>query len=241
MPKKSNISQQEIIEQVKLSFQIPEISKAIVTRKLVAKKAELEGIVVENEELQQAADEFRSEKGLWSSQDTYSWLQKYNLSVDNFENLVQEKLIYNKLAQHLFASKVNPFFAEKYLDYAQVVLYEVILDDFDLAMELYFAIQEEEISFSEVARQYIEDQELSRCGGYLGIVNRNELKPDVSAAVFAANPPEILKPVVVDKNVHLILVEEIIKPQLDEQLRNKIIHDLFSRWLEKELVQAQVT
>ena len=235
------ISQQEILEQVKLSCQIPEISKAIVTRKIIAKKAKLEGIIVETDELQRAADKFRSEKGLWSSQETHSWLKKYDLSVDNFEHLVQEKLIYNKLAQHLFASKVNPFFTEKYLDYAQVVIYEVILDDFDFAMELYFAIQEEEISFSEVAHQYIEDQELSRCGGYLGIVNRNELKPEISAAVFAANPPEILKPIVVGKSVHLILVEEIIKPQLNEQLRSKIIHDLFSRWLEQEVEQAQVT
>lgn len=233
------ISSQEVMEQVKLSCQIPAIVENILRRKIIEQKAEKESVKIEINELQQAADKFRAEKELWSSQETHSWLTKYNLSVDDFEQLVQERLISNKLAQHLFASKVEPFFAEHQLDYAQVVMYEVILDDFDFAIELFFAIKEEEISFSEVAHQYIEDQELSRRGGYRGVVNRHELKPEISAAVFAANPPEVLKPIMVGKKVHLILIEEVIQPQLNEKLRTTIVQDLFSRWLEQEVEQAQ--
>jgi parvulin-like peptidyl-prolyl isomerase len=110
-------------------------------------------------------------------------------------------------------------------------MYEVVLEDEDLAMELFYALREGEMSFPEVAHQYIQDKELRRSGGYRGIVRRKELKPEISAAVFAANPPQVIKPIVTAKGVHLIFVEEVIPPVLDDKLRFKILSDLFSEWL----------
>ncbi len=88
------------------------------------------------------------------------------MSLDDFEELVEASVISSKLAQHLFADKVEPFFVENQLDYAQVVMYEAVLDDEDLAMELFYAIGEGEISFHEVAHRYILDTEQRRSGGY---------------------------------------------------------------------------
>ena len=51
-------------------------------------------------------------------------------------------------------------------------MYEVVLDDFDLAMELFYALVEGEMSFHEIAHQYIQDTELRRKGGYRGILKR---------------------------------------------------------------------
>jgi parvulin-like peptidyl-prolyl isomerase len=91
-----------------------------------------------------------------------------------------------------------------------------------------------------VAHQYIQDTELRRRGGYRGILNRKDLKPEISAAAFAATPPQVLKPVVTSKGAHLILVEELIEPQLNETLRYKILSDLFSEWLKQQLEQLEV-
>ena len=134
------------------------------------------------------------------------------------KSFVYINVLSGKLAQHLFANKVEPFFVEHQLDYAGVVLYKVVLDNEYLAMELFYGIQEGEMSFSEVAHQYIQDTELRRKGGYRGIVRRKELKPEMSAAIFAAMPPQVLKPIVTSSGVNLILVEEIIQPELDGKL-----------------------
>jgi parvulin-like peptidyl-prolyl isomerase len=115
-------------------------------------------------------------------------------------------------------------------------MYEVVLDDEDLAMELFYSIQEGEMSFYDVAHKYIEDKELRRKGGYRGVLSRKDLKPEISAAVFAVTPPEILKPIVTSKGVHLILVEDIIERKLDNWLRNKLAADLFDDWLSKSLI-----
>jgi parvulin-like peptidyl-prolyl isomerase len=125
------------------------------------------------------------------------------------------------------------------LDYAGVVMYEVVLDDEDLAIELFYGIQEGEMSFYEVAHQYIQDTELRRKGGYRGIVRRKELKPEISAAVFAAKPPQVLKPIVTSSGVNLILVEEIIQPELDDKLSSQIMFNLFDEWLQQQIEQVE--
>jgi parvulin-like peptidyl-prolyl isomerase len=96
------------------------------------------------------------------------------------------------------------------------------------------------MSFYEVAHQYIQDTELRRKGGYRGIVRRKELKPEISAAVFAVKPPQILKPIVTSKGIHLVLVEEIVQQQLDDKLRSKIILDLLSTWLKQQVDQLKL-
>jgi parvulin-like peptidyl-prolyl isomerase len=233
------ITSQDILQQVKLSCQIPSIVEGIVTRKIIASAAAEAGIKVETEELQKAADQFRLINKLRSADETREWLQKYSLSLDDFEEFVYTNFITEKLIIYLFANKVEPYFFEHQLDYAGVVMYEVVLDDEDLAMELFYGIQEGEISFPEVAHQYIQDTELRRCGGYRGILRRKELKPEISAAVFAAKPPQLLKPIVTSSGVHLLLVEELIQSQLDDKLRSQIMSGLFSEWLKEQTDQVK--
>ena len=240
MSKRFTVSSEEIAHQIKLSFQLPSIIEGIATCKIIANAAAEAGIEIEVEELQQAADNFRLANKLNNTDETWSWLKKHGLSLEEFEESVRNQVISAKLAQHLFASQVEPFFVEHQLDYAGVVIYEVVLDDQDLAMELFYALQEGEMSFHEVARQYIQDVELLRAGGYRGILSRRQLKPEIAAAVFAANPPEILKPIVTSQGVHLILVEEIIQPQLDDTLCMTILADLFSTWLKQQIKQFEI-
>jgi parvulin-like peptidyl-prolyl isomerase len=71
-------------------------------------------------------------------------------------------------------------------------------------------------------------------------VYRKDLKSEISAAVFAAKPPQVLKPIVTSKGVHLILVEEVIQPKLDEKLHNNILTDLFSEWLKQQIQQLEI-
>ncbi|AKG20244.1 peptidylprolyl isomerase [Calothrix sp. 336/3] len=240
MMKSLNVSQKEIIEQLKLSCQVPSLLEAIATRKIIFNTVKDAGIKVENEELQQAADALRAANRLIKAEDTWNWLQKYYLSVEDFEQLAEMSLLSVKLAHHLFADKVKPYFYENQLNYLAAVTYEVVLEDEDLAWELFYAVTEGEITFQDVTRQHIQNPELRRAGGYRGIKHRHELKPDIAAAVFIANSPELLKPIAIGKKVHLIWVEEIIQPKLDEQLCLKIMGDLFADWLKQQITQVEI-
>ncbi|NMG09332.1 peptidylprolyl isomerase [Brasilonema sp. UFV-L1] len=234
------ITSEDILQQVKLSCKVPEIIQEIITRKVIAVATEKFGIEVEDEALQKTADKFRFRNHLVSAEETLQWLQKHHLSIDDFEQVLYNSLISEQLAKYLFADKVEPYFYENQLDYIGAVIYEVILDDEDLAIELYYTIKEAEMSFYDVAHTYVQDIELRRKCGYRGIVHRKDLKPEISAAVFAAKPPQLLKPVVTSSGIHLIFVEEIVQPELDDKLRNKIIADYFSQWLKQQIEQMEI-
>ena len=88
--------------------------------------------------------------------------------------------------------------------------------------------------------KYIQDKELRRQGGYLGVQRRQDLKPEISAAVFATKPPQLLKPIVKAKGISLILVEEIIQPELNDQLRYQIWSELFGEWLKDKVGVVQL-
>jgi parvulin-like peptidyl-prolyl isomerase len=240
MLKTVTITSEDILQQVKLSCKIPEIIQEIITRKIIAVATEEIGIEVEDAALQKMADTLRLINNLGSAEETWLWLQKHLLSIDDFEQIAYTNLIYGELAKHLFADKTEPFFFENQLDYVGAVIYEVVLDDEDLAIELYYIIEEGEMSFYDVAHTYVQDTELRRKCGYRGIVYRKDLKPEISAAVFAAKPPQLLKPIVTSSGINLIFVEEIVQPELDDKLRNRITTDLFSEWLKQQIKQMEI-
>ena len=240
MKKILRINQTAILNHLKLSRQLNRILEEIATCNIIESKAAELGIDISDEEIQQAADEFRLSNNLHYIETTWQWLNKNHLSLDDFEALIRTNILTKKLVQHLFSDRVQSFFCEHRLDYAGAAIYEVILDDEDLAIELFGALEEGEISFYDIANRYESDPARRRSGGYCGVLQRQQLKPEVSAAVFAASAPQLLKPIVTSIGVHLILVEEIIQPQLDEELRNQIMSALFSQWLQQELEEVQI-
>lgn len=240
MSQSITITNEDILEQVKLSCKIPEIIEQIVSRKIITEAVAEADIKVETEELQKAADQIRLMNQLHSADDTWAWLEKHGLSLDDYEEMVYNNLISGKLVAHLFADKVEPYFFENQLNYTGAVMYEVLLDDEDLAIELFYAIKEGEMSFFDVAHKYIQDKELSRKCGYLGTVQRKDLKPEISAPVFAAESPQLLKPIITSKGVHLIFIEEIIQPELNNLVRLEIMSDLFGVWMKQQVEEVEI-
>lgn len=235
-----SISTLDIIHNLKLSCQIPDIVQTIASQKMITKAAKKLGIEVTEAELQQEGDKFRLEKKLATAKDTWAWLGKHHLSVKDFEQLVYNKIISKKLANHIFAPQIEKFFYENRFNYEAAVTYEVTFEDRDLALELFYALEEGEITFPEIARMCIEKPEIRRAYGYQGVRYRKDLHPEIAAAVFASSAPEILKPITISKTVYLIWVEEIIEPELDETMRELIISELFAAWLKKRIEFADI-
>jgi parvulin-like peptidyl-prolyl isomerase len=234
------ISLKDVIQHIKLSCQIPKVLQDIAEAKIIANEVSQFGIKISDEELQEEGDKFRFEQKLVKAKDTWDWLKKHRLSLDEFEDVIYTKVASRKLAQHLFNNKIESFFYQNQAHYVAAVTNEVIVESMDLALELFYSLQEGEITFADIARQYITNPELRRASGYMGARRRNEFRPETVPSVFAASPPQILKPINTAKGIYLIWVEEIIQPVLDEELREQIISDLFSTWLKQQVEQKEI-
>jgi parvulin-like peptidyl-prolyl isomerase len=222
---------EEILREAKLSLQFPQLTEQIMAHKVIAKAAAEKGIKPDAAALQEAADQIRVSHNLKSAAETYAWLEKYSLSMDDFEELALRSCLRSQLAEYLFADKIEPYFVQHKLDYMSAVLYEVVFDDEDLAMEEYYALQAGETTFPQVAHNYIKETELRSVGGYLGNLRRSQLKPEVASAVFSADPPQVLKPIVSAQGIYLILVETVNQPLLSARIFTEISTHLLGEYL----------
>ncbi len=238
----TEISNEDILEQLKLSCRIPEITEQIVVRRIIQEEAEKAEIKLEVSELQAAADDFRARNGLTSAKSTQMWLSMNQLSLDEFENIVRLELLGNKLKDVVLADQVEKYFYQHQLEFDRVALSEVILENKELAMELYYAVREGEIRFQDIAGQYIKDVDLRRKGGYLGERQRKDLSPEMFSVFSVANTPQIIKPIASAQGFRLLWVEEVIKAELDEKMYGEIRNQLFVEYLRnkiKEYSQSQ--
>jgi FKBP-type peptidyl-prolyl cis-trans isomerase (trigger factor) len=69
----------------------------VVVRKVSADAAREKGIKVTTDELQEAADAFRSEYGLGKATDTENWLKSNGISLEAFEDYIETNLLIDKL------------------------------------------------------------------------------------------------------------------------------------------------
>jgi parvulin-like peptidyl-prolyl isomerase len=229
------INENDILHHIRCACKIPDLVEEIAKIKIIVGKAEDLKIEIDPSDLQKASDIFRVMNGMKTARDTWLWLDKYSLSLDDFEETVAVNLTSGQLANYLFEDKVEKHFIDNIFNYYGVVMYEIVFDDRDLAMKYFFSIKEEKISFFEVAYKHIKDVDLRRKCGFRGLLNVKQLQPEVSASVFSIDFPGLLKPIQTNLGFHLILVEEIIKPKLDNKLKVFIISELFLNWLEREV------
>jgi parvulin-like peptidyl-prolyl isomerase len=235
MNKALMIEKADILQHVKLSLEIPKAIESILKRKVVTDHALQAGLKLEKQELQQAADLIRLAAKIDKAADTWRWLEEHGLSLEDFEAIISINMLNQKLAEHLFTDKVENYFFENHLNYLSASIYEIIFQDENEAIDYFYAIQEGEVSFFDIAHQQVGDESLRKACGYRGNVTHGSLKPELAAAIFAATPPQLLKPAVSSGGTHLILVDSIDRQELDEQTKEDIIAELFEAWLGQQI------
>jgi len=231
----SSVHPDEIVSFLKKSLQFKEVCQAILTQRIIDRAAQTRDLIISPEEIQAEADRARRDLRLERSSDTISWLDDQQITVEDWEAGIYDRLLTHKLVEVLFGQQVEGFFAENRLDFEQVLLYQIVVPYEQLAREVFYQIEEREVSFYEAAHIYdVDSARRARCG-YEGTLYRGNLKPEIAAVVFGAAPGEVVHPVQTEQGFHLLLVEEFISAQLTSEVRDDILKTMFREWLTGEL------
>lgn len=229
------VEPQEVINYLKYELSLKEFCHKVLYQQIISGTAQERGIVVSSEEIQAEADRVRHELHLEKASDTINWLSGNILTADEWEVSIRDRLLSQKLKEALFSQDVESFFIQNRLDFDRVILYQIIVPYEQVAHELFYQIEESEISFFEAAHLYdLDPNRRYRCG-YEGTVYRWSLEPAVAAVIFAANPGQIVHPIQTAQGFHLFLVEEFIPTHLTSDIRQEILQRLFQEWLTGEL------
>ena len=229
---------ERIVEFLKREVQIKEVCQKVLCQQVIDRAAQERGITVTPEEIQTEADRQRHQKRLESAAATFAWLQDQLITPDDWEAGIRDSLISQKLATALFADEVGKYFTEHRLDFEQILLYRIVVPYEQLAQEIFYRVEESEISFYEAAHFYdIDERRRLQCG-YEGKLYRWSLKPETAAIIFSARAGEIISPFQTDQGYELLMVEEFVSAELTPEISQKITDQLFEEWLESELNYA---
>lgn len=229
------IEANEIIQLLKQELQLKPFCQKLLQKKVIDKAAREQGLTVTPEEIQVVGDQLRREKRLEKAADTIAWLADQMVSVEDLEAGICDRLLTQKLAEHLFSKEVEKNFVQNKLQFDQIILYQIIVTNLQLAREIFYQIQEGEISFFDAAHLYDIDENRRHLCGCEGKVYRWGLKPDIAVAVFSAKPGEVIRPIETERGYNLFLVEKFLPAELTPERYQEILHNMFNEWLANEV------
>jgi parvulin-like peptidyl-prolyl isomerase len=233
---KISLKIEEIIDFLKRDLRLKEVYQEIICQKIINQAAEERSLSVTEEEVQVELDRIRYEKRFSQPSDLLAWLADQMTTLNSLEQRIREYLLAKKLAKNLFSSEVRELFAQYPSDFEQILLYRITVPYESLAQEIFYQIEEEEISFYEAAHLYDVDERRRLQCGYEGKQLRRKLSPELTERLFNANVGEVIGPLKSPKETYdLFLVEDFFAPELTREIYEDAIEQRFREWLEDEL------
>ena len=232
-----NIDNSEINDYLKQKLKLKGICNEVLYQRIIAEATSSRDITVTDTEIEAEANKTRCSLRLEKASDTLAWLSDNFLNPDGWETAIRNHLLSQKLAEHLFEAEVEPYFAQNKLNFDRFILYQLVVPYEKLAQELFYQVEEEEISFYQAVHLYDIDRQRRYVCGYEGEVHRWNYHPDLTAAIFKSPIiiGELIGPIKSEQGYHLFKIEDYMPAQLTTEIRQEILDELFMRWLNSEL------
>jgi parvulin-like peptidyl-prolyl isomerase len=201
-------------------------------RQLIIDQA-IAGLECSPEEKVAALDLLYEQQNLGTEADLLAWLQKNDMTLEDLESQSMRHVLLNKFKAATFGSQVEAHFMRRKPELDQVIYSLIRTDDISLAQELYFRINEGECSFADIARQYSQGMEAST-GGMIGPTALTSPHPEIARILFSSQPGQLYTPIRLEQWVIILRLEKLIPAQLDDTTRQRMVDELFERWLQKQ-------
>lgn len=211
----------------------------LATRRIVAKAAAEMGIAASDQDLQAEADETRRSLGLHEAAATSQWLKTNKISLDEFEQIVADKVLASKLRKKLSDGKVERYYVENQTKYEFVRLAHIVVADKDVAQEIHSQLTSDGADFAALAAKHSLDETAPYKAGYLGVFRRSNLRPEVEALVFGHPVGSVVGPVKVDQGWQILKIQQVGHDPL-EVVRDAIEEAIFNSWIKDRLSTADI-
>ena len=156
------------------------------------------------------------------------------MNSDQLAAITTRTLKLQKFKQAGWGHKVSSYY-EIVKDRFQQVSYSILLvEDCLIAQELFFRVQSCEQPFADLAIEYSQDRS-AKNGGSIGSIFLKEADPNIVGILDRLNPGELSTLFQLDGYYGFIRLNEMKLPQLDENMHQFLLDELFEDWLQTQL------
>lgn len=224
------VTDKEIIPLLSSYQLLPQFLGELIIDRTVA------SIACTSKEIAQACQQFYEQNQLTTEAARQSWLKHHNMTSEQVEALVVRRLKVEKFKQITWSHKLESEFLQRKAQLDQVVYSLIWTQDLGVAQELYFRIQAQEQSFSELACKYSQGPE-ALTNGLVGPVELSYPHPAIAQLLSISKPGQVWPPIRLEKWLLIVRLEKLISAQLDEPMRQRLLHQFFKAWLSQQLEQ----
>jgi len=225
------ITPEDVIRFLSLTGQSQSIYNQVIIHKEVVKKAKEMNMDVSDEQLQQFADNYRSIRGLYSAQEMLDFLDRSGLTEDDFETFCEASILEDDIKYRMAEMKnIEAYFINNRSEFDLARISIIAVKEESLAKEIAMQVTDDGEDFHALARTHSLEEKTKHTGGYVGLVSRKMLSPEIAAKVFSANAGELLGPFQKETYHQLIRVEEVIKSELNDHVKEMIKKRIFAQW-----------
>ncbi len=185
----------------------------------------------------QANEEFRVQ-----AQTNAEYVQDGKVTSTGIEQLKKRMLLPLKLAkfkQAQWGLQLESEFLQKKAQLDKAIYSLIRTKDVGIAQELYFRLQEQENSFTELAKTYSQGPE-ANTGGLIGPVELGSIHPKLAQMLSNSRSGQVLPLNRLGEWIVIARLEKLIPAQLDEQVSQRLLEEKFQAWL-LEQMQQQVS
>lgn len=188
------ITPDEFIKLLRLTGKFDSLMDEVVKQKVTVQAARLTGIEASAEAIQEHANEFRRERGLYRAVDMNRILDAMDLTLAEFERYVTESLLYKAMNARVESDEaVQEYFRLNSPLFDAVDVSHMIIASEGMAREIVATVQDDPDLFEEMASEH-SIADTKKDGGHFGRVLRGSLQSDIESKIFQASVGEILGP-----------------------------------------------
>ena len=224
------IQAHEIVSLLSRYQLMPQLKRGIVIDQAMANFSCTE------EERRLVIEKFCQKHQLTSLEAKEAWAAYQGITLEQIEDLAVQSVLLEKFKTVTWGPKVESYFMTRKASLDQVICSLLRTKDALLAQEIYFRIQEGEQSFSQLAKAYSKGPE-ANTGGVIGPVPLSNLHPSVAKIISISQPGQLWPPTHLEEWFVIIRLEKFLPAHLDEQMRSRLIDEMFENWLKEQIQQ----
>ena len=209
------------------------IEKNNYLRRLVRKEIfheSIKNIKIKDELIDQAKKEFMEIRGIKSNDDYLTWLKSNKFTDKEIDEGLFINLQSKKFYKDNFGHMVHTRFLKKKNDLEQVIYSLIRVNDYNIAVELYQKIKENEANFGDLAKNFSTGPEKDS-RGITGPTFISKSHPKLAEVIRSHKIDELIEPFRIDQLWLIVRIESITEVTLDKDMEEFLEKELFEEWV----------
>lgn len=172
--------------------------------------------------------------GIRSEADLAPWLEERHWSRDDLRAAATLAERLRRWSHWRFEHEVEIRFLDRKQDLDRVVYALLQVQERELAEELHQRLKAAEMTFADAVRQFSLGPERDT-QGLVGPVALSAIAPELSGRLRAGREGQLWPPFLSQEHWCVLRLERQLPAQLDAEIRERLLHDLFSTWVNSQV------